>query len=335
MIEPLISVIVPVYKVEQYLIECVTSILNQTYQNLEILLIDDGSPDNCPQMCDKFATMDSRIRVIHKTNGGLADARNTGLENATGEYVAFVDSDDWIDLNTYTEMMRVFLDNQNIDIVCCSASRVLKNEVVDECFSYYDSGTIKSGAEITKRILLDEIGSQVVKGLYKYKCWEAVRFPIGQLYEDIPTTYKAFMKAGQVAFINKPFYKYRMNEASISTTPNPIKPYHIYLGFKAYYECAEKDFPEISEQCCANAAHYAISTYFHYCSEKPKELECTINDILPFIDRHKKVILKNKGIPRSRIMALKLYYTSNLLFKVFCRVFHVIGLQKFMGFEEK
>lgn len=110
MIEPLISVIVPVYKVEQYLIECVTSILNQTYQNLEILLIDDGSPDNCPQMCDKFATMDSRIRVIHKTNGGLADARNTGLENATGEYVAFVDSDDWIDLNTYTEMMHLLLD---------------------------------------------------------------------------------------------------------------------------------------------------------------------------------------------------------------------------------
>ena len=95
--EPLISVIVPVYKAEQYLDRCVQSIVDQTYKNLEIILVDDGSPDNCPAMCDAWAEKDSRVRVIHKENGGVASARNVGLDNAVGQYISFVDSDDWID----------------------------------------------------------------------------------------------------------------------------------------------------------------------------------------------------------------------------------------------
>lgn len=95
--DPLISVIVPVYKVEKYLDECVESIVNQTYRNLEIILVDDGSPDNCPQMCDDWAKRDARIRVIHKENGGLSSARNAGLDVCTGEYISFIDSDDWLE----------------------------------------------------------------------------------------------------------------------------------------------------------------------------------------------------------------------------------------------
>ena len=94
--EPLISVIVPIYKVEEYLNRCVESLVNQTYKNLEIILVDDGSPDNCPEMCDRWAKQDKRIRVIHKKNGGLSDARNAGMRIATGEYIAFVDSDDLV-----------------------------------------------------------------------------------------------------------------------------------------------------------------------------------------------------------------------------------------------
>ena len=165
--EPLISVIVPVYNVEQYLDKCVKSLLGQQYQNLEILLIDDGSSDNCPALCDEYAAQDSRICVIHKKNGGLADARNAGLDMATGEYFAFVDSDDWIAPETYREMMDMFCVMPQIDIVCCAASRVLCEAEVERCFSYYQTGTVLSGREVTSRILLDEIGSQVVKGLYK------------------------------------------------------------------------------------------------------------------------------------------------------------------------
>lgn len=94
-----ISIIVPVYKVEQYLERCVKSLINQTYKNIEIILVDDGSPDQCPKMCDDYASEDSRIKVIHKKNGGLSDARNAGLDAATGEFIAFVDSDDWVEID--------------------------------------------------------------------------------------------------------------------------------------------------------------------------------------------------------------------------------------------
>ena len=102
---PLISVIVPIYNVEKYLDRCVDSIINQTYKNLEIILVDDGSPDNCPQMCDDYAKKDSRIKVVHKENGGLSDARNVGMEVATGEYVSFIDSDDYISLDCYETVL--------------------------------------------------------------------------------------------------------------------------------------------------------------------------------------------------------------------------------------
>lgn len=335
MYDPLISVIVPVYKVEKYLEKCVASLQSQSYANLEIILIDDGSPDACPVMCDAYAAADSRIKVIHKENGGLADTRNVGLDHATGEYIAFLDSDDWIVPHMYEEMIAVFREKPSVDIVCCAAARVHETEDVEKVFSYYPTGTIKAGCKITRQILLDEIGSQVVKGLYKRFCWEEVRFPLGRLYEDVATTYKVFIKAQSVAFIDEPFYKYRLNDSSISTTAKPIKPYHIFLGFRSHYECAVNAFPEIADRCCAIAAHYAISTYFHFCSEGFPELEAVVPDITDFIDNHKQVILRDQHIPRSRMAALRLYYTSKKGFQFFCRLLHLLGLQKRLGLEIK
>lgn len=332
---PLISVIVPVYKVEQYLDQCIESLLNQTYSNLEILLIDDGSPDGCPAMCDGHAARDSRIKVIHKQNGGLADTRNTGIDAATGDMIAFLDSDDWLAPETYEEQVRAFQQDPELDIVCCAAGRILDGKEVEQEFVYYPTGTVKPGREIAKRMLLDEIGSQAVKGLYKRYCWDGVRFPLGRLYEDIPTTYKAFVKARKIAFIAEPFYKYRMNDESISHTPKAIKPYHIYLGFKDHYLFAAEHFPEIATRCCGNAGHYAISTYFHYCSEGSAELETAVADVRAFMDEHKAQILQDQQIPGSRKLALRLYYFSDGLFKLFCRVFHMLGLQKKLGFDMK
>ena len=113
--QPLVSIIVPIYKVEPYLRRCLNSIVNQTYTNLEIILVDDGSPDGCPQICDEYAAKDKRIVVIHKKNGGLSDARNTGLDICKGEYISFVDSDDWVD-EGYIEKLLSFTQKENADI---------------------------------------------------------------------------------------------------------------------------------------------------------------------------------------------------------------------------
>lgn len=121
--EPLISVIVPVYNVEKYLDKCVDSIVNQTYKNLEIILVDDGSPDNCPKMCDDWARKDKRIRVIHKKNGGVSSARNLGINNANGECIGFVDSDDWIE-KKYIQKLYETLIQEGADIALCGCNRV-------------------------------------------------------------------------------------------------------------------------------------------------------------------------------------------------------------------
>ena len=126
--KPLISVIVPVYKVERYLDECVESIVNQTYHNLEIVLVDDGSPDNCPQMCDDWAKKDERIRVIHKENGGVSSARNAGLDICTGDYISFIDSDDWIPSN-FEEEMLAKAEKLSLDVVIANIRRMKENGI--------------------------------------------------------------------------------------------------------------------------------------------------------------------------------------------------------------
>ena len=118
--KPLISIIVPVYCVEEWLDRCISSIVSQTYTNLQIILVDDDSPDRCPEICEKWASIDSRIQVIHKKNEGVSVARNVGLENATGDYISFVDSDDWIDASFYEILLNTLLQN-DLDIIECGS----------------------------------------------------------------------------------------------------------------------------------------------------------------------------------------------------------------------
>ena len=124
----LISVIVPIYNVEKYINQCIDSIINQTYKNLEIILVDDGSPDNCGRICDEYAKKDSRIKVVHKENGGVCSARNIGMEKSTGKWIAFIDSDDWIE-NKYFEIILNEAKKEDVDIVICGYNKIWKNKV--------------------------------------------------------------------------------------------------------------------------------------------------------------------------------------------------------------
>lgn len=332
-LNPLISVIVPVYKVEKYLSDCMESLLKQTYKNLEILLVDDGSPDNCPTLCDEYAKQDNRVVVIHKPNGGLASARNAGLDAATGDYIAFLDSDDWIEPQTYDEMISFAL-RSDLDIVCCEISRVQCGKEIER-YRFYETGTELSGKEVTRKILLDNIGSQVVKGLYRSRCWDGVRFPVGRLYEDIPVVFLAYAAAEKIGFIAEPFYLYRENETGISLSPNPIKPYHQYLGFLAHYEYAKEKYPEIADDCCAKTAMYAISTCFHYYSEKSPLLAPHVTETESFLRQNKKTIKKSPLLPKTRKLALSIFFFSKTIFKMLCRMLHKTGLQKKLHFDVK
>ena len=208
---PVISIIVPVYKVEQYLDKCVRSITGQTYRNLDIILVDDGSPDSCGEMCDRFAEEDSRIRVIHKQNGGLSSARNAGMKIAKGAYFAFVDSDDWIEPDMYEVMMKTALEKD--------AEMVSVGHYID----YTDRSDISSNPDLTaydEDILTEFIkcsfgGCLAWNKLYRSEYFNNVTFPEGQNYEDFATIYKVTFNMHCAVSVAAPKYHYLQRSNSI------------------------------------------------------------------------------------------------------------------------
>lgn len=210
--KPLISVIVPVYKVELYLAECVDSILAQTYQNLEIILVDDGSPDGCPDICEKYMEQDSRVQVIHKENGGLSDARNVGIEAAKGEYIGFVDSDDWIAPDMY-ERMASTAQEYAADVVVCEYYDCWKSKYS----GWHKQETIVfSGQEGVEALLGLKFGNYAWNKLYRRELWTPdVRYPKDQLFEDVRTTYKILQKCQTVVAIPELKYYYRRHGGGI------------------------------------------------------------------------------------------------------------------------
>lgn len=246
--EPLISVIVPIYNVEKYLDQCIESIVNQTYRNLEIILVDDGSPDNCPEKCEKWAQKDSRIKVIHKKNAGLGFARNTGLEMVSGRYVIFPDSDDYFDLNM-VELLHHQISIHRADAVYCSCNRVYNGEIHPQKHIYNDV-TVFEGADIIDKVLLRMIGNVPEKddGTYLYMsaamCMfsreiiekHGLRFCSERQFmcEDLAFQIDYLTKTKRVVYAPISAYNYRYNPGSLSTKVVPerfnrIKDMHLQL----------------------------------------------------------------------------------------------------------
>ena len=202
----LISVIVPVYKVEKYLEKCIESIIKQTYTNLQIILVDDGSPDNCGKICDEYAKKDLRIEVIHKANGGLSDARNVGISKAKGRYIGFVDSDDYIKEDMY-EILLNLIKKYDADVSICNLYDVIDG---NECIRNKENGIREySRLDIFKEVLLDKnIQSYAWNKLYEKELFDEIKYPIGKKYEDIGTTFYLFEKCNKIVVTSEPEYYY-------------------------------------------------------------------------------------------------------------------------------
>ena len=211
----LISIIVPIYNVEQYLEKCINSILNQTYTNLEIILVDDGSPDNSGKICDEYAKKDNRIKVIHKENGGISSARNTGLKVARGAYVGFIDSDDYIEKDMY-EILYKNVKKENADISICSNYDIYKNKII---------GTKKQGIytvmtpeeTIIKMNSFGYFGFPVWNKLYKKELFYDLRFLTDKkTCEDWYFLYEVICKCKKIVYQSVPKYYYCLRENSLS-----------------------------------------------------------------------------------------------------------------------
>ncbi|HFI0959973.1 TPA: glycosyltransferase family 2 protein [Streptococcus suis] len=223
--KPLISIIVPVYNVENYLDECIRTVLAQTYSNWELLLINDGSTDSSGTICDDYAKGDERIRVIHKNNGGLSDARNAGIDNCTGEYIVFLDSDDGI-RGDFLEECVTTANQHDVDIVIGHFFIWDEN---NQTFLYFVDQSQKDTTEVISA--QEALNRQVVwknlntapfvvawGKLFKASLFNTVRFPKGKVFEDEYTIHKTLLESNTVALINKEFYMYRRHGNSIMTS---------------------------------------------------------------------------------------------------------------------
>lgn len=229
---PLISVIVPVYNVEGYIEQCIRSIQSQTYKNLEVIIVDDGSPDNSIVKAKSLTDGDPRFIYIQQENGGLSAARNTGLEHATGEYVTFIDSDDFL-FEASIEMMYHGLKLSHAEISIGAFCRF-----DDVNFIFYDYGSFKFEL-LSPEELLERQDNQVLAlrlmfwtawgKLYKKELFADIRFPVGQCYEDAAISWKLFMKTQHACYLNQPLYVYRSNPSSISQ--NFKLEYNVHLEF--------------------------------------------------------------------------------------------------------
>ena len=207
--KPLVSIIVPVYKVEKYLEKCIASVVNQTYTNLEIILIDDGSPDNCPAICDAWKECDPRIKVIHQPNGGLSVARNEGLKLATGEFIGFVDSDDWIEPNKYEVLLTALLET-DADIAVCNYQ--IETEASNSNIINTESPKRK---QYTPEAALEKIFKWqgficnfVWNKLYRRAVISDIKFPEGKIHEDVPWTATVIGNSKTIVSIDCPLYHY-------------------------------------------------------------------------------------------------------------------------------
>lgn len=223
----LITIVVPVYNVERYVEQCVQSVLNQTYRNLQILLVDDGSTDSSGEICDRLATQDSRIQVIHQKNSGLAAARNVGIELAKGEYISFIDSDDFVELN-FIERLYTEIKKYGVKIAVCEYNRLVEEEGLFYFHTHEPYSKLMTASEYIDEIFLTISFSFVTAWtkLFKTDIFNGeftVRFPEGKFAEDKYVSYLLAIKSQEIIYIHEPNYCYRQRLGSITQSDVSIK----------------------------------------------------------------------------------------------------------------
>lgn len=321
--QPLISVIVPVYNVEKYVGKCLDSIINQTYQNLQIIVIDDGSNDSSGKICENYAKKDDRIEVIHQKNGGLANARNTGLKYAKGVYVTFIDSDDWVEdifveilyqdiiqNNCNISMVKHFIDYPQKSIVAASKAQILMNS--KEC--------------LKKLLYADDVDISAWGKLYRSSLFDTIRYPDGYEFEDTVTTPELVINAQRIFLNSIPLYHYqRYDQNSITNSAFTPKKLELIEQASKTSRIIQNQYPELQSACERFILWAHIATLTRAVRNRNDKPQKTIKDLMCYIKEHRLKVLLDKNISNNdkfsiiaTIPGSEFYY---LVWKhVYCRI---------------
>lgn len=307
--EPLISIIIPVYKVEKYLGQCMQNVLSQTYGNLEIILVDDGSPDSCGQMCEDFAEKDSRVVVIHRENGGLSEARNTGLDAAGGEYVAFIDSDDYVS-DYYIGNLYKALNGLDAQMAVSCYEAVYDQTPPKTCAAAVKDSEIHLGSpkECLKRICYQNSGIEISAWgkLYHRSLFSDIRYPSGLLYEDIPVTPQLLHRCSRIAVIPNVDYYYRQRRESIRSNSFHPQKLAAVENTRELMEFINAAYPEIRLAGECRYFSTVSNILFHIDSSEYQDVR---RKLWAEICKYRRDILKDpEGRKKARIAAVISYF---------------------------
>ena len=309
----LISVIIPVYNVKNYLKRCVNSVISQSYKNLEILLVNDGSTDGSDKICEKLAQADSRIVVFHKKNGGLSDARNYGIERAKGSYISFVDSDDWIAPTMIEDLYNV----------------VLKYDVkLAICETIYAYDTHRYSPETTgNTFLLNKLPAYELllknkrfrtnawNKLYSSDIWRELRFPKGKKYEDVYVMHEVYDMCDSIGYVDKALYYYFQRNDSIVHVPDILADYDLLEGTLERFEYLKK-YSELEPLCHAAVVSAALALYKNCGFHHTKLSSCDYLRLNNEINKHMKSIKVKDLSPRLRIDYLLYCISPNFMMNI-------------------
>lgn len=313
---PLISVIVPVYNVEDYLDRCVESIVNQTYKNLEIILVDDGSTDSSGKKCDAWKAKDSRILVIHKENGGQAEARNFGLDLSTGDYIGFVDSDDYIDVSMFYVLINIILDN-NCETVECSMMRFSNQE--DECFIKGTNQVVVFNHEeaIEDFVLERHLQCTVPNMLVKSNIAKNIKFDVGKINEDILWPYRVYVRSDKVIYIDSTLYFYYQRHDSTMNSTYSEKRFDGLDALETRAELIKEEYPNLYGIALRNYVGSCMYQYQYLCRQQRTEKYIIYKKTL-----HKRFCDVDKAaVSQGLSLKYKMWYTMFRLFPDFtCKV---------------
>lgn len=337
--DPLISVIVPIYNVELYLRKCLDSLINQTYKALQIILVDDGSPDNCGQICDEYSALDGRITVIHKGNGGVSSARNTGLDAAKGDYIGWVDPDDWIEPDMFEYMLGKAVDN-SADIVVCGRAEQYPSRTVIKGWS---EETVYNREQALEQLINDqELGSYLWDKLWRASLFDGVRFPDGRTFEDVSVMHILFSRADKTICLLGTKYHYLQRVDGIVGNQNLKARINRYIADKQRYDDLHEEYPQLStalEAKCIEAAVNVWNSYYKSTAQQRNDSKETLKEISEFSRRHYKTCIDymNLGITGRLSVPLTKYavFPSFFFASLLVHLYYFIHSEKVNLYKER
>lgn len=313
----LISVVVPVYKVEKYLRRCIDSIIFQSYKNIEIILVNDGSPDNCPRICDEYAMKFSNVYVIHQKNRGLSAARNTGIEASKGNYITFIDSDDFINNNMLMELKKNMDDNKSL-LSMCSFLEVHSTEVSNHKSLKKKDIKILNDNQAMNMLLNNQKTCVAWGKLYDIKLFDEVRFPVGKICEDMFVTPVIFRKAKKVIVDAREMYFYNQKGSSITRSNFNYKKLDMVEATYLWKQITDKYYPELSEKAHMHYLTTVINTCIYLAKQNDTYGKSTFKKYVSTIMKNYEYFMKSNYVRKND--KFKAFLMKHKLFKLLVQI---------------